>query len=159
MRALLSLAAMVCCLGLALTAPARDIAEATNLQVVRNLYEEVRKTRASEINASENTQTIVDRLQCYERNHDYGQRIQICNNAYIKRIIYLARMSIHSRPDLGKFVQHVGMCPIQYNLCMGQTQNDKERCILFERQCIDHTLDVFWRGSAQYTQQTYRLDQ
>ena len=44
-------------------------------------------------------------------------------------------------------------------ISMGQTQDDKERCILFERQCIDYTLDMFWRGSARYTQQTYRLNQ
>ena len=113
----------------------------------------------SEVNAAENTQTIQNRLKCYEENHDYGQRIQICNNKYVKSLVRHARKGIHSRPSLGEFVLNVDMCPILYNICMGQTEDDKERCILFERQCIDYTLDMFWRGSAQYTQQTYRLDQ
>ena len=138
---------------------AKDLTGNSNIQLVRQLYNNVRDTMPSEVNAVENTQTIQNRLKCYEENHDYGQRIQICNNKYVKSLVRLARKGIHSRPNLGEFVLNVDMCPILYNICMGQTEDDKERCILFERQCIDYTLDMFWRGSAQYTQQTYRLDQ
>lgn len=138
---------------------AKDLTGNSNIQFVRELYNNVRDTMPSEVNAVENTQTIQNRLKCYEENHDYGQRIQICNNKYVKSLVRLARKGIHSRPNLGEFVLNVDMCPILYNICMGQTEDDKERCILFERQCIDYTLDMFWRGSAQYTQQTYRLDQ
>ena len=138
---------------------ARDLTGNSNIQFVRELYNNVRDTMPSEVNAVENTQTIQNRLKCYEENHDYGQRIQICNNKYVKSLVRHARKGIHSRPNLGEFVLNVDMCPILYNICMGQTEDDKERCILFERQCIDYTLDMFWRGSAQYTQQTYRLDQ
>ncbi|WP_374289823.1 hypothetical protein [Desulfovibrio desulfuricans] len=156
------LAALLClCLILCtpLAAKAKDLTGNSNIQLVRDLYNNVRETLPSEINAAGNTQTIQNRLKCYEENHDYGQRIQICNNKYVKGIVHLARKSIHSRPNLGEFVLNVDLCPILYNICMGQTQDDKERCILFERQCIDYTLDMFWRGSARYTQQTYRLDQ
>jgi len=159
MKGLACLIAVLLCLCQAQNTAAGDLTSASNLQVVRDLYGKVRDTLPAEVNAQENTRAITDRLQCYAQIHDYGQRIQICNNRYVKRIVQLARKNIHSRPDLGEFVLNVGMCPILYNLCMGQTENDKKRCILFERQCIDYTLDTFWRGSAQYTQQTYRLEQ
>ena len=155
---------LVLCLALLSLCPApaawaKDLTGNTNIQLVRDLYSNVRDTLPSEVNAEENTLTIQNRLRCYEENHDYGQRIQICNNKYVKSIVHNARNAVHSRPNLGEFVLNVDLCPILYNICMGQTEDDKERCILFERQCIDYTLDMFWRGSAQYTQQTYRLDQ
>ena len=155
---------LVLCLALLSLCPApaawaKDLTGNTNIQLVRDLYSNVRDTLPSEVNAAENTLTIQNRLRCYEENHDYGQRIQICNNKYVKGIVHHARKAVHSRPNLGEFVLNVDLCPILYNICMGQTEDDKERCILFERQCIDYTLDMFWRGSAQYTQQTYRLDQ
>ena len=158
LRLALTLTALLCLYTEHVT-EAKDLTGNSNIQFVRELYNNVRDTMPSEVNAVENTQTIQNRLKCYEENHDYGQRIQICNNKYVKSLVRLARKGIHSRPNLGEFVLNVDMCPILYNICMGQTEDDKERCILFERQCIDYTLDMFWRGSAQYTQQTYRLDQ
>ena len=158
LRLALLLTALLC-LCATPKAEAKDLTGNTNIQFVRELYNNVRDTMPSEVNAAENMQTIQNRLKCYEENHDYGQRIQICNNKYVKSLVRHARKGIHSRPSLGEFVLNVDMCPILYNICMGQTEDDKERCILFERQCIDYTLDMFWRGSAQYTQQTYRLDQ
>lgn len=158
LRFALPLTVLLCLFGVPLSR-AKDLTGNSNIQLVRHLYNNVRDTLPSEVNAAENTQAIQDRLKCYEENHDYGQRIQICNNKYVKKLVQHARKGIQSRPNLGEFVLNVDMCPILYNLCMGQTEDDKERCILFERQCIDYTLDMFWRGSAQYTQQTYRLDQ
>ena len=158
LRLALTLTALLCLYTEHVT-EAKDLTGNSNIQFVRELYNNVRDTMPSEVNAAENTQTIQNRLKCYEENHDYGQRIQICNNKYVKSLVRHARKGIHSRPSLGEFVLNVDMCPILYNICMGQTEDDKERCILFERQCIDYTLDMFWRGSAQYTQQTYRLDQ
>lgn len=158
LRLALPLTALLC-LCAAPKVEGKDLTGNTNIQLVRQLYNNVRDTMPSEVNAAENTQTIQNRLKCYEENHDYWQRIQICNNKYVKSLVRHARKGIHSRPSLGEFVLNVDMCPILYNICMGQTEDDKERCILFERQCIDYTLDMFWRGSAQYTQQTYRLDQ
>ena len=155
----LALCLALFCLFPAPAAWAKDLTGNSNIQLVRELYNNVRDTLPSEVNAAENTLTIQNRLRCYEENHDYGQRIQICNNKYVKSIVHHARKAVHSRPNLGEFVLNVDLCPILYNICMGQTEDDKERCIRFERQCIDYTLDIFWRGSAQYTQQTYRLDQ
>ncbi len=160
-RLVFALTALLCLMRLSAPplAGAKDLTGNSNIQLVRELYAHVRDTSPSEVNAEENTLAIQNRLKCYEENHDYGQRIQICNNKYTKRLVQLARKAIHTRPNLGEFVINVDMCPIIYNLCMGKTKDNKERCILFERQCIDYTLDMFWRGSAQYTQQTYRLDQ
>ena len=158
LRLALTLTALLC-LCAAPKVEGKDLTGNTNIQLVRQLYNNVRDTMPSEVNAVENTQAIQNRLKCYEENHDYGQRIQICNNKYVKSIVQHARKAVHSRPNLGEFVLNVDLCPILYNICMGQTEDDKERCIRFERQCIDYTLDMFWRGSAQYTQQTYRLDQ
>lgn len=162
-----ALAAALClCLALAglasltpLASLAKDLRGNSNINLVRELYRKVSETIPSVVNARGNEEAIRSRLKCYEDYHEYSQRIHICNNAYTKKIVRLARESVRSRPSLGEFAAHVGMCPILHNLCMGQTENDKERCIQFERQCIDYTLDVFWRGAAQYTQQTYRLDQ
>ncbi|MFV0349546.1 MAG: hypothetical protein ACK5JO_13265 [Halodesulfovibrio sp.] len=155
--------ALLLCMCLALadttTATAQDLTDKTNINLVRERYRKVSQTLPSVVNAKENEEAIRERLNCYEGYHEYSQRIKICNNAYIKKIVRVARQSVHSRPSLGEFVLNVGICPVLYNLCMGQTENDREECILFERQCIDYTLDVYWRGAAQYTQQTYRLDQ
>jgi len=158
MKRFTGILAAAICVWLPTTAPAADLTGRSNIGIVRDLYDRVRNTLPSEVNATENTEAIRNRLKCYEEKHEYLGRIQICNNAYVKRIVDLARRSVHSRPSIGEFVLNVDMCPIVYNLCMGQTERNRERCILFERQCIDYTLDVFWRGSAQYTQQTYRLD-
>ncbi len=156
-RVLVSVFAVCLCVSSA--AFAKDLRDNSNINFVRDLYHNVNDTIPSDVNAEENEDTVRKRLTCYEEYHDYALRIQICNNAYVKQIVHLARQAVRSRPSLGEFVLNVGMCPIQYNLCMGQTENNKERCITFERQCIDYTLDVFWRGAAQYTQQTYWLDQ
>lgn len=158
MRSAITLLTGVLCLGLPAVATAKDLTGNSNIRAVRELYERVRNTMPSGVNAEGNAAAILERLKCYEENHGYTQRIQICNNAYVKQIVGLAREAIHSRPNIGEFVLNVDKCPIVYNLCMGQTEQDRERCVLFERRCIDYTLDVFWRGSAQYTQQTYRLD-
>lgn len=158
MRFGIRILATALCLGLPASATAKDLTGNSNVRIVRELYERVRNTLPSGVNAAGNAEAIRERLQCYEENHDYTQRIQVCNNAYVKKIVALAREAIHSRPNIGEFVLNVDKCPIVYNLCMGQTDQDRDRCVLFERQCIDYTLDVFWRGSAQYTQQTYRLD-
>lgn len=143
---------------LASAAVAKDLSGSSNIGAVRELYDQVQRTMPSEVNAQENTEVIRERLRCYEKNHDYAERIQICNNAYVKNIVALARKAIRARPSLGEFVSNVDSCPVLYNLCMGKTEQDKSRCVLFERQCIDYTLDTYWRGSAPYTQQTYRSD-
>lgn len=130
----------------------------TNIDEVRDLYEKVNQTLVSSVSARENTQIIRDRLECYAVHNDYAARIRVCNNTYVKAIVKQARQEVKSRPDIGRFVKRVNLCPIMYNLCVGKTKNDQERCIEFERQCIDHMLDAYWRGAEQYTQQQYRAE-
>ena len=78
LRPALFLTALLC-LCATPKAEAKDLTGNTNIQFVRELYNNVRDTMPSEVNAVENTQTIQNRLTCYVENHDYGQNIQICN--------------------------------------------------------------------------------
>lgn len=128
----------------------------SNVHLARNLYELVNKTRPSEVSSEENSAIIERRLECYGAHADYTTRIRNCNNAYVKDIVEQARAAIASRPDMGKFVSNINMCPVMHNMCIGKTQNDMKRCVLFERQCVDYMLDTYWRGAAQYAQQQYR---
>ncbi len=146
------------CLLTARSVSAEDLDVRTNIELVRDLFNHVNTTRPSVVNARENTDIIRTRLECYAEHDDYTPRIRVCNNAYVKALLHVARTTIKSRPSLGPFVQNIGLCPVMYNLCVGQTENDRERCMLFERQCIDYTLDSYWRGAAQYSQQQYRSE-
>lgn len=128
----------------------------TNIEMVRSLYEEVNKTLPSVVSSKEHISIIHKRLECYEKNDDYTKRIRVCNNAYVKALVEQARKDIQSKPDMGNFVEKINICPVMYSMCIGQTHNNVERCIVFEKQCIDHILDKFWRGEASYTQQQYR---
>ena len=74
------LLATLLCLCAGPLAEAKDLTGNSNIQLVRELYNNVRDTLPSEINAEQNTQAIQYRLNCYEEKQDYGQRIQICNN-------------------------------------------------------------------------------
>ena len=85
LRLALTLTALLCLYTEHVT-EAKDLTGNSNIQFVRELYNNVRDTMPSEVNAVENTQTIQNRLKCYEENHDYGQRIQICNNKYVKSL-------------------------------------------------------------------------
>lgn len=136
---------------------AEDLTHKSNIALMRDLYTKVNNTRTSVVNAQVNTNLIRERLECYAEYANYSERIQICNNDYLKGLVQAARNKIKSRPSLGRFVLNVGICPVMYNICMGQTGNDEERCVDFERQCIDYTLDTYWRGAAQDIPQTYRL--
>lgn len=136
----------------------KKIESKTNIDFVRELYEKVNNTLPSVVSANENEKIIQDRLQCYAENDDYKQRIRMCNNFYAKRLVSQARSRLTSRPDIGFFIKNVNLCPVMYSMCVGQTANDKERCVTFERQCVDYMLDEFWRGAALYSQQQYRSE-
>lgn len=136
----------------------KKIEHKTNIDFVRELYGKVNNTLPSVVSANENEAIIRDRLQCYAENNDYTRRIRMCNNFYAKALVNQARDTLTSRPDIGLFVANINLCPVMYNMCVGQTANNKEKCITFERQCVDYTLDTFWRGAALYTQQQYRSE-
>lgn len=136
----------------------KEIESISNIDFARKLYDKVNNTLPSVVSAKENESIIRDRLECYAENSDYMPRIRLCNNNYAKALVKQARSVLTSRPDIGVFVKNINLCPIMYNMCVGQTGNKREQCIIFERQCIDYTLDSFWRGAAQYTQQQYRSE-
>ena len=129
----------------------------TNIEMVRELYDEVNNTLPSVVSSQKHTAIIRKRLECYEKNYDYTKRIRTCNNAYVKALVEQARKDIQSHPDMGNFVKNVNICPVMYSMCVGQTGNNVDRCIVFEKQCIDHMLDKFWRGGASYIQKQYRF--
>jgi len=124
----------------------------SNIEMVRALYREVNNTLPSVVSADEHALIIRKRLECYAENDDYTRRIRVCNNAYVKALVEQARKDINSRPDMGNFVQYINVCPVMYSMCVGKTANNVDRCVVFEKQCIDHILDKFWRGSVSYAQ-------
>lgn len=128
---------------------------AHHIKAIQELYTKVNQTPPSMVNATDHQSIIEDRLMCYSMNKSFSRRLKTCNNEYVKQIVHAAREKIKSRPSVGIFVAQVGLCPILYNICMGKTQNDKDRCITFERQCIDYNLDEHWRGAPQYGQRYY----
>jgi len=119
----------------------------SDANMAREMYDRVNKTRPSAVNKKGHEAVIRSRLKCYAKHHDIATRIGTCNNLYTTELIRLARKNITAKPTLGKFVLSVRMCPIMYNMCMGKTKHDEKSCVTFERQCIDHVLDVYWRGS------------
>lgn len=134
----------------------KEIEEKTNIEFAREIYDKVNNTLPSIVGAKNHEQIIRERLECYAIDSDYARRIRVCNNLYAKAIVKQARDALTSRPDMGKFVMNVNLCPVMYSMCMGIADNNKNRCITFERQCIDYNLDSYWRGASQYTQQQYR---
>ena len=121
----LALCLALFCLSPAPAAWAKDLTGNSNIQLVRELYNNVRDTLPSEVNAAENTQTIQNRLRCYEEIHDYGQRIQICNNKYVKSIVQHARKAVHSRPSLGEFVLTLIFAPFFTIYAWGRLKTTK----------------------------------
>ncbi|XPV77542.1 MAG: hypothetical protein ACNI27_06420 [Desulfovibrio sp.] len=139
----------VFCLSIPTTITARELKPVSNIDFVRELYRKVNNTPPAQVSRREHERIIRDRLQCYESTFDYLERLQKCNLRYNKAITRQARTAIDAQPRIGLFVKSLIMCPIMYNLCSGKTDNDEERCIQFERQCIDYTLDHYWRDEPR----------
>lgn len=136
----------------------RSLAPPSNIERARQLYQKVNMTLPSVVSAKKHEEIILERLECYAENSDYAKRIGLCNNQYAKDIVKQARESLTSRPEMGLFVKNIQLCPVVHNMCTGQTNNDRERCIVFERQCIDYMLDSYWRGASLYSTQQYRSE-
>lgn len=136
----------------------RSVAPPSNIERARQLYQKVNTTLASVVSAREHEAIIRERLECYAENSDYTKRIGLCNNLYAKSIVKQARESLTSRPEMGLFVKNISLCPVMHNMCIGKTNNDNERCVVFERQCIDYMLDSYWRGASLYSTQQYRSE-
>lgn len=134
----------------------KEVEEKSNIEFARELYDKVNKTLPSVVSAKEHERIIRERLECYAIDSDYTRRIRVCNNLYAKAIVKQARDTLTSRPEMGKFVVNVNLCPVMQSMCIGITDNDVDRCVIFEKQCIDYNLDSYWRGASQYAQQQYR---
>ncbi len=144
---------VVLVLGLAEAfAAARDVQHVSDMDRIRKYYTRVNETLPSRTNATANETIIRNRLACYAEHADYNKRVKICNGRYTRDLVKSLRAAIRSQPDIGNFLVTVSVCPVIYNLCAGKT-DDEERCVLFERQCIDSALDIFWRGVLPVRQQ------
>lgn len=142
---------IICMLGITIpqAVSARELKPVSNIDFVRELYVRVNNTPLALISKREHEEIIKKRLKCYETTFQYSNRIEKCNLPYNNAIVRQARKAISSRPRIGLFVRNLVMCPIMYDLCSGKTNNDVERCIQFERQCIDYTLDNYWRDEPK----------
>ncbi len=126
------------------------IQDVSDVQMLRHLYTAVNDTRPSSVNAGENVAIIQDRLACYRQRSDYKWRYDICTTRYIEALVAQGRATLQSRPDVGNFVTLVALCPVMYNMCRLSARGaTAERCVQFERQCIDYAFDFSWRGSGK----------
>ncbi len=135
----------ILCITIPQDVSARKLKPISNIDFVRELYVKVNKTPPALVSKKKHEEIIRRRLKCYETTFQYSERIEKCNLQYNNEIVNQARKAIISSPQIGLFVRNLVMCPIMYNLCSGKTNNNRERCIQFERQCIDYTLDKYWR--------------
>ncbi len=135
--------------ALPLTVHAQDLNPISNIDFVRDLYIRVNNTPPSNISKKEHEAIIHRRLDCYEKTFEFTERIEKCNQQYNNDIVKQARKAVSSNPELGRFVRNLILCPIMYNICSGKTDNNVERCIRFERQCIDYMLDLYWRDKPK----------
>jgi hypothetical protein len=116
-----------------------------NIDAMRQLYSRIARVPPSKVGSAGFTQAIQDRVACYERSPTPLERFDTCSTPYVNAIIRNARRYVESKPELGLFIGAVQYCPIIYSMCTGQSQ-DRAFCIMMERQCIDATLDKYWRG-------------
>ena len=111
-------------------------------------YSQVAKVKPSRLGAEDFRNVIRARVQCYELVTIPLERKKPCNISYVEAIIHAARKNIKSVPQMGQFVREVQYCPIMFNMCIGE-MNQQDYCVDYERRCIDKTLDKFWRGSPE----------
>lgn len=129
------------------TAEARAADKFPNIDAAVRMYEGVKLVQPSRIAGEEYETIIRKRVLCYDRATTPLERKRPCNITYVDAIIRTARDNLKSAPLLGLFIHNVQYCPIVYSMCIGEHM-DKDSCVTVERQCIDQTLDIYWRGSA-----------
>jgi len=126
---------------------ARELVPEKNMDKARKLYEAVLKVDASSTSKDAFEKIIQERLQCYEENWFYADRVEMCRSTYMTDLVQEARKTIKSMPDMGNFLVKVRNCPIVYSICKGEREGDSKGCVQVERQCIDYVLDRYWRGT------------
>lgn len=143
---LAGLLALACLLALPWAAQARDRAPFSNIDAAVQMYDQSQQAEPSRVGREEFKAIIRDRVQCYDKVTAPLGRKRLCNIAYVDAIIHTAREKLKSAPRLGLFIGVVQYCPIVYSMCIGENMNG-ESCVAVERQCIDITLDKYWRGA------------
>ena len=119
----------------------------TNIDLALALYAESAAVQPSTTLAGDLDRIIRDRLRCYTLRHNPLDRMGECNYMYVQDILESSRKEIASPAETGLFIRAVTPCPIVFSMCMGD-QDNIEKCIRMERQCIDAKLDRFWRGAT-----------
>lgn len=147
-RALTLLLGLLAC-SPAWTPAARAADKYPNIDAAIRMYEIVKLVKPSRIGAEEYEAIIRKRVQCYDLTTTPLERKRPCNITYVDAIIRTARDNLKAAPLLGLFIHDVQYCPIVYSMCIGEHM-DKNTCVTVERQCIDQTLDKYWRGSAPH---------
>lgn len=128
---------------------AKDIPQFRNIDEALMMYELIKQVKPSRIGGEEFQKIIRKRTICYDQATTPLERKLPCNISYVDSIIRIARENLKSVPQLGLFIRHVQYCPIVYSMCVGEHM-DAETCVNIERQCIDYTLDKYWRGSPPH---------
>jgi hypothetical protein len=128
-------------------APVTPADQRKNIDVAQRAYERISRVKPSKVGGAEFEEIIRRRLACYEETAFPLERFRVCGASYVDAIVRTARESVKSRPELGQFIRRVQYCPIIHSICTGE-HHDAESCVLMERQCIDATLDQYWRGEA-----------
>lgn len=118
-----------------------------NIDAALQIYESSRRAEPSRVGREEFQTIIRERARCYKQMTEPLGRKRSCNIAYVDAIIRTAREKLKSVPELGLFIRRVQYCPIMYSMCVGENQNT-EACVEVERNCIDITLDKYWRGAS-----------
>lgn len=131
------------------TAEARAADKFPNIDAAIRMYETVMQVKPSRIGGEEYEAIIRKRVQCYDLITTPLERKRPCNITYVDSVIRTARTNLKSAPLLGLFIHDVQYCPIVYSMCVGEHM-DKDTCVTVERQCIDQTLDKYWRGTAPH---------
>lgn len=119
----------------------------SNIDAALAMYEAAKQVQPSRIGAEDYEAIIRKRVQCYDAATTPLERKRPCNITYVDAIIRTARNTLKSPPLLGLFIHEVQYCPTVYSMCIGEHMN-KDACVTVERQCIDQTLDKYWRGTA-----------
>ncbi|MDR1576767.1 MAG: hypothetical protein LBT86_00860 [Deltaproteobacteria bacterium] len=91
---------------------------------------------------------VEDRIRCYA-DVPSNRLTGLCKDSYANSLIKIGRRGIASAPNLGGMLREISLCPIVYSVCRGHGDggdDDQERCVYVESQCLDGLLDYFWRG-------------
>lgn len=115
-------------------------------------YEQVRETPLSSALKADLEKIVEARLDCYLDEQGYDGRLQECRNNYLTATIAMARQKVPAAPLLGNFILCIQDCPISHAICAGEhSYNNGVDCVAIESRCLEHCLDLYWRGGVTET--------